>query len=239
MPPPRRGAPPRSRAEPSLPVVGIARRLLALAAAAAAIVAAGGLALTSFAPGSWVASWAPCPRNWGWAPAWSERVSPLRSTVVRFSSGRAKLCYGAPSLRGRRMLGGEAAPFGRLWRTGANEPTTLHLDRPVALGELFLAPGSWSIYTVPGAESWEVVVNHATRQWGLESEYAAVAAREVGRFRLPAETLAEPVETLRFRAEPEGGDRFRLVLEWQTTRVAIPIDGSVDRPTPGPDRDPF
>jgi hypothetical protein len=198
------------------------------------------IALTALAPSGWRASWAPCARDWGWAPAWSPRASPLHSVSIDFERGHAKLCYGAPSARGRRMIGGEAVPYGRLWRTGANEPTTLHLDRAVELADLYLAPGSYSLYTVPGAEAWQVIVSRSTSQWGLESEYAAVAGEEVGRFEVATVRLAEPVETLRFRAEPEGGDRWRLVLEWETTRIALPIDGGADRPTtPGRDREPF
>ncbi|HLF56228.1 MAG TPA: DUF2911 domain-containing protein [Thermoanaerobaculia bacterium] len=217
------------------------RRAFLVVVGAAVLIGIGWLALTSAAPGSWVASWAPCPRNWAWVPAWLPRASPLDSVVIRFADGRAKLCYGRPSLRGRTMIGGDAVPFGRLWRTGANEPTTLHLDQAVEMDEIFLAPGSYSIYTVPGPESWEVVVNRATDQWGLESEYTeAVAANEVGRLRVPAEKLERPVETLTFRAVPAGGDLFWLALEWQTTRIRIPIDGGADRvPTPGPDRQPF
>ena len=240
MPPPRRVTTRRPPPAAAVPLTVVLRNVLLTALAAAAVAGALWLALTSFAPGSWVASWAPCPRNWGWAPAWLGRESPLRATSIRFERGHAKLCYGAPSLRGRPMVGAEAVPYGELWRTGANEPTTLHLDRPVELGELFLVPGSYSIYTVPGPESWEVVVNRATRQWGLESEYESVAAHEVGRFRVPAERLEQPVETLVLRAEPEGGDRFRLALEWETARVAILLDGGSDRASaPGPDRQPF
>jgi hypothetical protein len=122
------------------------------------------------------------------------------------------------------MIGGAAVPFGKLWRTGANEPTTLHVDLPVHLAGLDLLPGSYAIYTVPGRERWQVIVNRSTRQWGLESEYTdAVASQELGRFEVPVETLARPVETLTFRAEPSATDDYDLVLEWQTTRIRIPV----------------
>jgi len=203
----------------------------------AALVGAGWLALTSLAPGSWVASWAPCPRNWTWADAWGRRASPLAAATMRFSRGHGKLCYGRPSLRGRAMLGGEAVPYGRLWRTGANEPTTLHLDVPARLGELFLEPGSYALYSVPDERSWEIVVNRSTRQWGLESLYdEELASREVGRFTVPVEPLDRPVETFTIRPVPVGGDHWTLDLEWQMTRLRLPFEASA-RPPVGEEED--
>jgi hypothetical protein len=192
------------------------------------VVAAGAtwIALTTLAPPSWIATWAPCPRNWAWADSWRPRASPL--DAVRFTigdDGHGKICYGRPSRRGRKMLGGSRIPFGQLWRTGANEPTTLHVDAPVRFGSLDLIPGSYSIYTVPGPASWEIVVNRATRQWGLESQYtSAVQALEVGRFRAPVEVLDTPVETLTIRTVPTSEDAIDVLIEWETTRVRIPLE---------------
>ena len=197
----------------------------------ALLAGAGWIALTSLGTGAAIARWAPCPRNWGWLDAWLPRASPLAAEQFRISGGHAKLCYGRPSLRGRDMLGGAAVPFGSLWRTGANEPTTFHLDVPAEVGELFLAPGSYALYTVPGPTSWEIVLNRATRQWGLESEYSAeVAAQEVGRLTVPVERLEAPIETLTLRAVPAGGDDWWIVLEWQTTRIRIPLSEITDEP---------
>lgn len=184
----------------------------------------GWIALTSLATGAAVASWAPCPRNWAYLDAWLPRASPLESETIAFRDGRGKVCYGSPALRGRTMLGGAAVPYGRLWRTGANEPTTLHLTVDVELGGLHLAPGSYSIYSVPGPDRWTVIVNRSIRQWGHESAYTReIEAQEVGRFDVPVERLDVPVERLAFRARPVGGDEWRLALEWQTTRVRMPL----------------
>lgn len=193
---------------------------------ALAIAACGGLAflaLTTFLPGQAVALGAPCPRNWGWVPAWLPRASPLLDLRFGVGTAHARVCYGAPSLRGRTMLGGNAVPFGKLWRTGANEPTTLHLTGAATLGGVVLGPGSYALYTIPGPESWTVIVNRSTRQWGLESEYTPEVERgELGRFTVAPETLAAPVERLAFRAEP-GSEGTALLLEWQTTRIRMPL----------------
>jgi hypothetical protein len=120
---------------------------------------------------------------------------------------------------------GERIPYGELWRLGANEPTTLHLARLVNVGNLVLAPGSYSIYAVPGPREWEIVFNRSTRQWGLESEYTEdVRALEVGRIRVQAQKLDSPVEKMRFRAQPSALGAVELVFEWQDTRWRLPLD---------------
>jgi hypothetical protein len=224
----RPGDRPARRFPYTRPVQRTLARTLLLAFAAGVLW----LALTSFAPGSWIARWAPCPRHWGWAPAWQPRRSPLGAVAIELGDGRrAKLCYGRPSLRGRTMIGGEAVPYGRLWRTGANEPTTLHLDAAARFGDLALLPGSYSIYTVPGPTAWEVIVNASTRQWGLETEYTDEVARsEVGRVRAAVEPLAEPVETFTIRALPAGREGVDLLFEWQTTRIRVPLQAGLGAP---------
>ncbi|MEO8195338.1 MAG: DUF2911 domain-containing protein [Thermoanaerobaculia bacterium] len=217
------------------------RFLLLLATAAAGML--GWAALTTLSTGSAIANWAPCPRNWAWAPSYLPRPSPLDSYSFSIGKARAKVCYGRPALAGRTMIGGDAVPYGKLWRTGANEPTTLHLDHAVRVDDLVLSPGSYSIYTIPGERDWTVIFNRATRQWGLESEYTEeVAAQEVGRLRLRASGLESPVERLTFYSEPSATAAVDLILEWQQTKIRLPFDSGYTAPdaddipsAPGPD----
>ncbi len=152
------------------------------------------------------------------------RKSPLDSVTFKVGGTVARLCYGRPSLRGRHMLGGEAVPFGKLWRTGANEPTMIHTTGPLAIAGIRVPAGSYSLYTVPGPDEWEVIVNRSITQWGEESNYTdAVKAQEVGRAKVRAEALPAPIETFTIRAEPPSGDASALVLEWEKTRVRVPV----------------
>ncbi|MGE0638695.1 MAG: DUF2911 domain-containing protein [Thermoanaerobaculia bacterium] len=202
-------------------------RLLARLLGMALAVALAWVLLVTIAPGSWVASWAPCPRNLAWVPAWLPRASPLGALKIDLPGGSAKLCYGRPSLRGREMLGG-VLPYGELWRLGANEPTTLHVDRVVHIGDMVLAAGSYSLYAYPGSREWDIVVNRSTRQWGLESEYTdEVRGQEVGRIRVPAGRMETPVQQLTFRAVPAVTGAVDLIFEWQDTTWRLPIDTSL------------
>lgn len=152
------------------------------------------------------------------------RASPYDSALVQAGELQAKICYGRPSAKGRNMIGGELVPYGKLWRTGANEPTIIHLATSAEIAGIALEPGSYSLYTIPEAESWTVIVNRAIAQWGHESTYREeVEAQEVGRATVAREDLGEHVETFTIRSEAADAGGAQIVLEWETTRVRIPI----------------
>ena len=154
----------------------------------------------------------------------AKRTSPLDSLSFTVGKAEGKLCYSRPALRGRKMIGGDAVPYGKLWRTGANEPTMIHTTVPITVAGVALAPGSYSLYTVPGAKDWEVVLNRSVSQWGHESAYTDdVKKQEVGRGKAGAGTTKAPVESLTFTASPSPDKAKAMVLEWETTRVEIPI----------------
>ncbi len=134
------------------------------------------------------------------------------------------------------MRFGGLVPFHTLWRTGANEPTILHLSQDAEIAGLSVEAGSYSIYTVPDPEQWTVVVNASTSQWGLTVDVLApdgtiqfanaytdeVRAQEIGR--APIETEG-PDYTERIQASfgpPSDGD-VDLYFDWAATRIVVPI----------------
>ena len=152
------------------------------------------------------------------------RKSPLDSLTFNISDKPVKVCYGRPSSRGRTMLGGTSIPFGKLWRTGANEPTIFYAPVPLRVAGLSVPPGVYSLYTVPGPKEWEIIVNRSTSQWGEEGKYTGeVKAQELGRATVKSETLKTPVETFTIKAEPAGDKAAALLLDWEKTRVRIPV----------------
>jgi hypothetical protein len=203
-------------------LIGTAAAVLIVAAGAAAPIL---LTAIPFSP-----EWSlrlPCPRNWAWIPTWLLRPSPMASLRFEVGDAQVKLCYGRPAARGRKMLGGPPVPFGHLWRTGANEPTTLISAAPLGIAGVLVPAGRTALYTVPGPETWEVVLNASTAQWGIESEYTdAVRRTELGRAIVRAEPNSGYRERLTFTIEPGlgQGPTRSLVLEWETVRVVLPVE---------------
>lgn len=150
------------------------------------------------------------------------RRSPLDSVTFVLKAGPVKVCYGRPSARGRAIFGG-LLPYGQLWRTGANEPTMIHTATALSIAGIAVEPGSYSLYTVPGESEWEIIVNRSTSQWGHESSYESVRSQEVGRAKVKSEATDDLVEVFTIRATPNSDRGATLSLEWERTRVAIPI----------------
>lgn len=196
----------------------------AVAVAVLALGLAAPIALTAVPAPPALAVRLPCPRNWGWMPTWQLRSSPMGSVAFTVEGSPVKVCYGRPAARGRTMLGGKRIPYGRLWRTGDNEPTTIITPMSLEVAEMAVPAGRASLYTIPGPESWEVILNRSTRQWGIESEYTPeVREAELGRAIVRSERIATPVERLTLAADPHPDGTVDLVLAWETTRVRIPV----------------
>ena len=153
----------------------------------------------------------------------ASRPSPYDSVMVMVGSRHAMLCYGRPSAR-NRVVFGELIPYGKLWRTGANEPTIIHVPFAASIAGVKVEPGSYSIYTVPGQSEWEVIVNRAIAQWGHEGSYTdEIKAQEVGRGKAKSEAIGTPVEMFTIRTAAAGANATNLILEWEKTRVHIPV----------------
>lgn len=125
--------------------------------------------------------------------------------------------YGRPARRGRVVFGG-IVPFDVVWRTGANSATQLRTDRAIEIGGHVLAPGRYSLWTIPGREGWKLVVNADADAWGTQHD----AAKDLFAVDVYASTLPEIVERFTISIEPaaEGG---WLLLDWDTTRVSVPF----------------
>jgi hypothetical protein len=153
-----------------------------------------------------------------------QRSSPLRATMLTIGGQEAKLCYGSPSARERTVMG-ELVPMGEIWRLGANEATAIHLPFAAQVGGVDLEAGVYSIYAVPGVEEWEFVLSSHYERWGIPVN-DEVQAAEVGRFSRGVDVNDEMVESLTFRWDSHGEAMGHLVMEWEHTRVEIPVHGA-------------
>lgn len=162
------------------------------------------------------------------------QASPYDSTAIHVGGQSAKICYSRPSMRGRTVFGSNLVPYDSLWRTGANDPTILHLPFDADIAGLKVPAGKYSVYTVPGRTRWTLVLNKSITQGGstrdegqFKSAYTAeVQAQELGRVPVAAEAISDPVEKFTLRSVATGSAAAELILEWEKTRVRIPIAAS-------------
>lgn len=191
----------------SLPVI-------ATAAAAALVLGAPRLARAQAAADAcWIQ---------GDASGVARRPSPLDSTSVALDGGTIKACYGRPSARGRTVMG-VLVPNGEPWRLGANEATAVHLPFRARIAGTDVAPGWYSLYVIPEAKQWRIVVNRDAQRWGVPIN-SLVREKDVGSAVVPVEHLDKPVETLTITLSRKSSSSATMDVEWENTRVRIPVD---------------
>tara|TARA_R110001592_G_scaffold224200_2_gene479770 strand:+ start:228 stop:767 length:540 start_codon:yes stop_codon:yes gene_type:complete len=138
-------------------------------------------------------------------------------TDYKVSEKAVRIIYGRPQLKGRSME--ELAPTGKVWRTGANEAPEITFYKDVNFGGKDIKAGTYSLFTIPGAENWTVILNKKLNQWG---SYFYDEAYDVARVTVPNGSDAASLEefSIAFK-EVDGG--AHLVMGWDKTRVAVPI----------------
>ena len=149
------------------------------------------------------------------------RPSPRTAISFEYANGEALLCYGAPSVRGREILG-VMEPYGSPWRAGADEATTIRLTGPASIGGVALEAGTYSIYAIPGEEEWEFVINSAAERWGIPIT-DEVRSNDVGSFTATPEATDGLVETLTYSFVPTDPGMGDVVMMWENTRVKFHI----------------
>jgi len=107
----------------------------------------------------------------------SQRPSPPAKVSETIAGGTVvSIDYSQPSVKGRK-IGGEIAPYGKVWRTGANEATVFEVSKDVTVEGKKLAAGKYGLYSVPGENEWVVIFNKTWNQWGTQYTEADDALR--------------------------------------------------------------
>jgi len=146
-------------------------------------------------------------------------TSPAAKTSVTIDGKQISVAYYAPSMHGRKVMGG-LVPYGEVWCTGANWATTLTTEADLEMGGLKLAKGSYSIWTLPNEKEWMLIINKQTGQFHLDYEQD----RDLGRTKMNLKTLPAPVETFKIQVSAAGpGKGGTLALIWENTEASIPF----------------
>jgi len=154
----------------------------------------------------------------------SKRPSPPASAACKFSDGKTiKIDYSSPRAKGRKIFG-EASekalvPYGQIWRTGANDATTFVTDTNVTVGGKAVPAGSYTIFTVPKADAWSLVISKKTGEWG--TDYPG-EKEDLVRVPMTVSKTSAPVENFTI-AFDQAGSKCTLRIEWENTRASDEI----------------
>src|SRR5258706_16127967 len=99
------------------------------------------------------------------APAQAPRKSPRESTFIEVGGHKITITYGRPYMKKRTNMSG-LVPYNEVWRTGADEPTTLRTDVDLDINGLKVPKGVYTLFTIPKENAWTLIVNKTPKQWG-------------------------------------------------------------------------
>jgi len=148
-----------------------------------------------------------------------QKPSPAASASCDLGGGKSiKTAYSSPRMKGRKIYGG-LVPFGEVWRTGANEATTFVTSADVNVGGKTVPAGSYTIFTIPAADKWTLIVNKKTGEWGIPYTYKS---DELARIDMKVSMLPSPVENFTI-GYGKSGSGCTLQIDWETTRASVDI----------------
>lgn len=146
------------------------------------------------------------------APAYSQTRKSPHDTV---SVDNIKVTYGRPYKKERKIFGG-LEPYGKIWRTGADQATQITFEKDGTFGGKPVKAGTYTLFTIPNPDEWTIILNSQLGQWGHYS-YDKHKDKDVLQVKVPSTKLDTPIEqhTIRF-------DKSNLIIEWDDTRVVVP-----------------
>jgi hypothetical protein len=147
------------------------------------------------------------------------KPSPAASASCDLGGGKTiKTDYSSPRMKGRKIYG-DLVPYGKVWRTGANEATTFVNSADVVVGGKTVPAGSYTIFTVPTADKWTLIINKKTGEWGIPYKYEK---DELAKVDMKVSKLDSPVENFTITYE-KSGSGCTMELDWETTRASVDI----------------
>jgi hypothetical protein len=147
------------------------------------------------------------------------RPSPAASASCDLGGGKTvKTAYSSPRVKGRKIYGG-LVPYGEVWRTGANEATTFVTSSDITVGGTKVPAGSYTIFSVPNADGWKLVVSKGTGEWG--TQYPG-ADKDLARIDMKVSKLPSPVENFTISYE-KSGSGCTMNIDWETTRASVDV----------------
>lgn len=147
------------------------------------------------------------------------RPSPTAIATYKHDDAYVKITYGRPHKRDRTTFGGELAPYGQVWRTGANEATEITLTKDVTVSGQALKAGTYTVFTIPNEKEWIVIFNSELGQWGA---YRYEESKDVLRVKASVTKIDEEYEPFTIAFEQKE-NQVMLMFIWDQTKVSLPV----------------
>ncbi|SMD33117.1 Protein of unknown function [Reichenbachiella faecimaris] len=144
-----------------------------------------------------------------------QKASPPKVSKASVNGNDITINYSSPSKKGRVIFGG-LEPMGKVWRTGANEATTIELSKDAKIGSLDMKAGKYALFTIPNETEWIIIINSEPKQWGA---FKYDKSKDVGRFNVPVINLDEVVERFAIEVNEAG----TVSIAWDQTKVEFMI----------------
>lgn len=157
------------------------------------------------------------------------RSSPIVIANLKTTENNYVKCtYGQPLKKGREIFG-NLVPYGKLWRTGANEATEITFTSNIQIGSTQLPAGTYTLFSIPNKDKWTIILNSELGLWG---DFDYDATKNVLIYEAPVSTNSDIYEgfTIQFEDVSNG---FNLLLLWDTVKVTVPIQkiGELEKPS--------
>lgn len=153
-------------------------------------------------------------------PDAKKRPSPAATADATLNGKQVSIAYSQPSARGRKIMGG-LVPYDKVWRTGANDATTLKTETDLNIGGTTVPAGTYTLYSLPSADGWKLIINKQIGQWGTEYH----PEQDLARVDMKKESQNTPVETFVINFEPKTNPNA-IVMEWENTKLSVPISAT-------------
>ena len=150
--------------------------------------------------------------------------SPTQTVKQDFGLSSIELSYSRPGMKERKIFG-ELVPFDKVWRTGANNATTLTFGEDVTIGDTKIKAGKYGLLTIPGEKEWTFIISKST---STTSPADYKQEEDVVRVNAKAMTLKEKAETFTIQFANIKPSTCELKLMWENTAVSFPINVDVE-----------
>ncbi len=150
--------------------------------------------------------------------------SPVQNVKQEFGLSTIELSYSRPGVKSRKIFG-DLVPYGIVWRTGANQATTLSFGDSVVIGGTPVPPGKYGLLTIPGPDEWTIII---TRQTDVTNPSAYKADQDIVRVKARTQEFPYPIETFTILFSNITPASCDLAIVWDKTLVALPIKTNID-----------